>query len=204
MLARYRDGLSRSRRGTRRDARRTSCPTAGTPTFRPSTPTPRASPAAMRAARCSTRSCRSVPWLIGGSADLAPSTKTDIKRRRIVRAGQLWRRELPFRRARARHGRGGQRHGAVAPARLRPHLPGVRSITCARRCGCRRSWRSARPGSSRTIRSASARTGRRTSRSSIWRRCARSPGSTRSARATPTKSRRRGRRSSATATTRPR
>ena len=68
-----------------------------------------------RRARCSTRSRKRMPWLIGGSADLAPSTKTllDVRRRRRLRGGQLRRPQPAFRRARARHGRHRQRHGAV-------------------------------------------------------------------------------------------
>ena len=46
---------------------------------RPSPPTPRAWPAGPRPARCSTRSAKRVPWLLGGSADLAPSTLTLLK-----------------------------------------------------------------------------------------------------------------------------
>ena len=49
-----------------------SCPTAGTGICRRSRPTPRAWPRATPRARCSTRSRKNVPWLIGGSADLAP------------------------------------------------------------------------------------------------------------------------------------
>ena len=45
---------------------------------RRSRPTPRAWPAATPRPRCSTRSRTNVPWLIGGSADLAPSTKTRL------------------------------------------------------------------------------------------------------------------------------
>ena len=55
-----------------------SCPTAGTRTSRSSRPTRRGWPAATRRARCSTRSPSTVPWLLGGSADLAPSTKTRL------------------------------------------------------------------------------------------------------------------------------
>ena len=54
------------------------CPKAGTPTSRASPPTPRAWPAATPTPRCSTRSRARVPWLIGGSADLAPSNKSRL------------------------------------------------------------------------------------------------------------------------------
>ena len=52
------------------------CPRAGTPTFPASPPTPRAWPGATPTPRCSTRSRLRVPWLVGGSADLAPSNKS--------------------------------------------------------------------------------------------------------------------------------
>ena len=52
------------------------CRTAGTPTSPASPPTPRAWPAATPTPRCSTRSRARVPWLVGGSADLAPSNKS--------------------------------------------------------------------------------------------------------------------------------
>ena len=52
------------------------CPRTGTPTSRRSRPTRRDWLAARPTARCSTRSAPGVPWLVGGSSDLAPSTKT--------------------------------------------------------------------------------------------------------------------------------
>ena len=52
-----------------------------------------------------------VPELVGGSADLAPSTNTlDQGRRRRVAAGQLRRPQPPLRHPRARHGLDPQRH----------------------------------------------------------------------------------------------
>ena len=45
---------------------------------RRSPPTRRVSRAATRRARCSTRSRRAMPWVVGGSADLSPSTKTNL------------------------------------------------------------------------------------------------------------------------------
>ena len=120
-----------------------------------------------------------LPWLIGGAADLAPSTKTtaDVRGRRRLRGRQLRRPQPPLRHPRARDGR--------------------RSATAwrCRSCGpygsafliftdymqppirlCRDHGTAGRSTSSRTIRSASARTARRTSRSSSWRRCAAIPG----------------------------
>ena len=61
---------------------------------------------------------KNVPWLIGGSADLAPSTKTRLT---FDGAGDfesatLRRPQLPLRHPRARDGRRPQRHGAVEAA----------------------------------------------------------------------------------------
>ncbi len=50
----------------------------GTRLFRFSLPTQRALPRATPPARCSTPLPSHYPWLIGGSADLAPSTKTHL------------------------------------------------------------------------------------------------------------------------------
>ena len=129
-------------------------------------------------ARCSTRSRRTYPWLIGGSADLAPSTKTRLT---FEGAGDFERDtdarpQLPLRRPRARDGRGAQRHGAVEAARRTARGSSSSATTRGRRSGCRRSWRSRSSTSSRTTRSASAKTARRTSRSSTSRRCARCRG----------------------------
>ena len=81
---------------------------------------------------------RNVPWLVGGSADLAPSTKTRLtfRRRRRLRGRSIRRSQPPFRHPRARDGGDPERHGAgQGPAlrlrvldlqRLRPdaHSPG--------------------------------------------------------------------------------
>ena len=55
-----------------------------------------------------------VPWLIGGAADLAPSTKTLThgRRRGRLRGREPWRPQPAFRHSRARHGRDRQRLGA--------------------------------------------------------------------------------------------
>ena len=60
------------------DAQIGNCPTAGTRTFRPSLPTPRAWPRASRARKVLNAVAKNVPWLLGGAADLYPSTKTLI------------------------------------------------------------------------------------------------------------------------------
>ena len=57
-----------------------------------------------------------VPWLIGGSADLAPSTMTlqTFEGRPSFEPGNYARPQFALRHSRARHGRGAQRHGPVA------------------------------------------------------------------------------------------
>ena len=72
-----------------------------------------------------------LPALIGGSADLTGSNKTDIEgvrtSRRIIR-----RAVLPLRRARARHGGRGQRHGAPRRrAAVRRHVPHLQRLPAA-------------------------------------------------------------------------
>ena len=118
-----------------------------------------------------------VPWLIGGSADLAPSTKTRLT---FDGAGdfdgrQLRRPQLALRRARARDGRRAQRDVAGQGAALRLGVSHLQRLRPARRCGSPRSWRSRSSTSSRTTRSAWARTARPISRSSSCCRCVRSP-----------------------------
>ena len=130
-----------------------------------------------------------LPALVGGSADLDPSTHTALKelgdfnppmppgedtaglgRRRL----ELRRPQPPLRRARARDGRDRQRPGGArrlhpvrldVPDLLRLHAPAdpARGADGPAR----------RSTSSRTTASRSARTGRRTSRSSSSRTCAR-------------------------------
>ena len=70
-----------------------------------------------------------LPFLIGGSADLTGSNGTRIKQHTTVDPGQLRRQLHPLRRARARHGRGHERHGAARRHRpLRRHLPGLHRL----------------------------------------------------------------------------
>ncbi len=67
-----------------------------------------------------------VPWLLGGSADLAPSNKTKLESRRPAPSAVHARRtQHPFRRARARDGLDRQRPRSGGPARLRGDLPGL-------------------------------------------------------------------------------
>jgi transketolase len=96
---------------------RRELPTAGTRTCRSFPPTPRAWRRATRPARCSTPS-QDYPWLIGGAADLAPSTKTRLTFEGAgdFEAGNLRRPQPALRHPRARHGRDPERAGAVQDA----------------------------------------------------------------------------------------
>ena len=116
-----------------------------------------------------------VPELVGGSADLAPSTLPAIEGAGRRAARRLRRPQPALRHPRARHGRDRQRPGPPRLARLRLDLPDLQRLHEGRRSGSRRSWASRRSSSSPTTRSASARTARRTSRSSSSRSCARMP-----------------------------
>ena len=62
---------------------------------------------------------RQVPELVGGSADLAPSTLTPIDGAGDVEHGDYGGPQLPLRHPRARHGRDRQRPGLHEPPRLR-------------------------------------------------------------------------------------
>ena len=122
----------------------------------------------------SSGSPRKVPELVGGSADLAPSTLTLINGGGSVEARRLRRPQPPLRHPRARDGRDRQRPRPAAGFRafgagfliFSDYMKGVDP---ARRAHAHPVDRSC----SRTTRSASARTARRTSRSSSSRRCAR-------------------------------
>ena len=75
-----------------------------------------------------------IPWLIGGSADLA-SFDQDATRNLMARAisGQPLRRSQPaLRGSRTRHGRERQRHCALRIARLRSHLLQFQRLHAAR------------------------------------------------------------------------
>ncbi len=145
----------------------------GQRTSRRSRPTRRASPRATRRARCSTRSPQRVPWLIGGAADLVAvdQDQSEVRRRRQLRARQLWRPQPALRHPRTRHGRDRQRHGAVGPAAVRLDVPDFQRLHAAADPPLGDHGSAGRSTCSRTIRSASAKTARRTSRSSSWRRC---------------------------------
>ena len=106
-----------------------SCPTAGTRTCRPSRPTPRAWPRASPRGKVLNAIAANYPWLIGGAADLAPSTKTQLTFEGAgdLRADNSGRPQHALRRPRARHGRDPERHGAVQG--LRPYGAGFLIFT---------------------------------------------------------------------------
>ena len=134
--------------------------------------------------------------LVGGSADLNPSTKTALAglgdfegpqhsadARRAEDAGHHRRRlglrgaQHPLRRARARDGGRGHRHGRARRRRAVRRPPSCRSpTTCGRASGSRRSARPTSSTCGRTTASRWAKTARRISRSSSWPACARFPG----------------------------
>ena len=93
--------------------------------FRLSRPTRRALPRATPPARCSTPSPSHYPWLIGGAADLAPSTKThlDIRRCRRSRSRHAGRPQHALRHPRACDGRDPERARTVQGPALRRGLP---------------------------------------------------------------------------------
>ena len=111
--------------------------------------------------------------MVGGSADLAPSTLTLIDGGGSVEAGELRRPQPALRHPRARDGRDRQRPRAERLPRLRRRVPDLQRLHEGRRSGSRRSCTSRRRSCSRTTRSAWGRTARRTSRSSSSSRCAR-------------------------------
>ena len=147
------------------------------------------SPPARRSRRRSTPRSPVLPGLVSGAADLTGNTgtKLDGAERAVDRAPR--RPADPLRHPRARHGRrrwsAWPRHGGVLPVGgtffvfLDYMRPPVRLAVDHR--GRRSS------SSSPTTRSASARTARRTSRSSSWPRCGPSPACRSSARPTPTR-----------------
>ena len=71
-----------------------------------------------------------VPWLIGGAADLSPSTKTRLTFPAAgdFQARQAGRAELPLRHPRARHGRDHQRPLPVQGPSLRLRLPDLQRL----------------------------------------------------------------------------
>ena len=121
-----------------------SCPTAGTRTCRPSRPTPRAWPRATPPARCSTPSAKNVPWLIGGSADLAPSTQDAARRSTAPATSQPdshGGRNLHF--GIREHAMGAVLNG-MALVKVRPYgsdVPDLQRLLPGRRSGSAPSWR---------------------------------------------------------------
>ena len=113
-----------------------------------------------------TRSRKHLPWLIGGAADLAPSTKTRLTFDGAgdLRSQQLRRAQPALRHSRARHGIDPQRAFAVQAAAVRLGLSDLQRLHARAHPIERSDGDSGHLSSSRTIPSASAKTGRRISR----------------------------------------
>ena len=130
------------------------------------------SPRARRAARPCRRSPPCVPTMVGGAADLVESTKTRFD------GEDGYTRAAPDATctgacASTRWGRRSTDWRCTAASSSPTARPSSSSpTTCAPPSGCPRSSACRWSGSSPTTRSASARTARRTSRSSTWPRCA--------------------------------
>ena len=121
---------------------------------------------------------QNIPWFLGGSADLGSSNKTTLKFAGAgdFEAGSPGGTQSPFRHPRARHGGDRQRHVAVEAAGVRRDLLHLQRLRAAgdpavgADGAARPSW------SSPMTPWATARTARRTSRSSSSSRCAPFPG----------------------------
>ncbi len=123
------------------------------------------------------------PFVVGGSADLAPSTNTLIKDAGSIERPKgeekhppeldiFQRPQLPLRHSRARHGRDRERRDVVRlVSLLRRDVPHLLRLHAPVRASLRADGRSRRSSSTPTIRSSSARMVRHTSRSSISPRC---------------------------------
>ena len=107
----------------------------------------------------------------GGSLAV-DENQSQVRRRRQFRARQLRRPQPALRHPRARHGRGRQRPRALGLAAVRVHVPDFQRLHEAADPALRDHGSAGRSTCSRTIRSASARTVRRISRSSNSPRCA--------------------------------
>ena len=120
---------------------------------------------------------KNIPWLLGGSADLAPSTNTllEVCRGRRLRGRPIRRAQLPLRHPRARDGNDPQRHGLCGLRPFGATFFVFYRLHAAARSGWPRSWGCRCSTSSPTIRSAWARTGLPISRSSNWPPCGRFP-----------------------------
>jgi transketolase len=69
-----------------------------------------------------------VPWLMGGSADLAHENAPDFRGRGRLLGREPRRPQLPLRHSRARHGRGDQRDVALEDPTLRIRLPHLQRL----------------------------------------------------------------------------
>ena len=81
-----------------------NCPTDGTRIFPPFPPMPKGVATRESGGKVLNAIAQNIPWLIGGSADLATSNKTTLKFDGAGRlpGRQLWRSQFPFRRPRTR------------------------------------------------------------------------------------------------------
>jgi transketolase C-terminal domain/subunit len=132
-----------------------------------------------------------VPWLVGGSADLSPSTKTDLKNFGSFQADNPGGRTIHF--GVREHAMGAIANG-MALSYLKPFTATFLVFADYMRAPVRLAAIMELPVTFVFThdRSGSARTARPTSRSSIWQHCARCPGSTPSAREMRTRRPRRG------------
>ena len=80
---------------------------------------------------------KTVPWLIGGAGDLAPSTKTAFSGAEALEARRARRTRHAFRRARTRHGRHRQWPRALEAARFRRDVPYFQRLYAAIDPACR-------------------------------------------------------------------
>ena len=140
------------------------------------------------------RNCAYLPELVGGSADLDPSTKTYLKDWATSSRHQLRGAQPALRRPRACHGgdapTASRLHAGLLPFaatffNFLDYLKPALRLACSERGSARSTF-------SRTIRSFLVKTARRTSRSNNSRRCARRRTVTRFARPTRSKSSERG------------
>ena len=133
---------------------------------------------------------RTFPGCLGGSADLAPSTKTLLTFDEAggdLSADNPGGRNMHFGIREHAHGRRRQRHGALRPAGVRRDVLRVHRLLPAVAAAGRDHEDPDASSCSRTIRSASAKMARRISRSSTWPPAARFRTWSCCGRATPTK-----------------
>jgi transketolase len=118
---RIRDQVCGSRERDEPDPASRTCRTAGTRTSRCSRPDAKGLAGRDASQKIENAIAKNVPWMIGGSADLAPSTKNaaHLRRRGRFPGGQLRRPQPALRRPRTCHDRDGERPGADQAQSLR-------------------------------------------------------------------------------------